>query len=338
MLGQAFFLKGDYDQALSIFDPLMNNGFKNSDLFYSCAEIYLKKELLNKSEEMLDNVLDLKPVDKYKLSSAFVKIGKSWENLSNNEAAIKLYKKMQKIPETSESGALNEAKIQLKLNNIEKTLALISEIKNNSNLYPDAVLLQGDVYRALNDFKSAKKYYTKVIALDHNNFGELYIQAVTNIGQMFEKNKEIGKAISWYKKLSGVYPGKMYQLISLTYINLGQFNKALNICDSGFKIKILREQNPFFFSEIYLRLLDEYKKSGNKAMEIKISEKLLILNPWFVKNWQIIAQNLADFYSSNNKPVDTIRVCKIILKNFPENSYASFQLKKYNYLSDNKLE
>lgn len=282
MLAKTYFLQKHYKQALEIFEKLLNEGFKNADIYFICAEIYLHHNNLDKSIEMLDNISKqglLTDANSERLSSDYLKITAILEKNSKINQVIDLYSRMIKIPKIKESGILNLAKIYLKLERIDDTLSLLSNIKIDSKIYPETALLLGDTYNKLKKYKIAKKYYLVAISKDPNNLSGSRVEATIKIGMIYEVSGNLNRAIAWYKKLKYVYPGKMYQHISLAYLNAGKIDKALNTCNSGYNNKILREQAPYCFLEVYTRLLPKYQKIGSKDTADQISKKILILKP-----------------------------------------------------------
>jgi tetratricopeptide (TPR) repeat protein len=147
-------------------------------------------------------------------------------------------------------------------------------------------------YSYLNDFKTAKKYFT--LAIRHR---PLYAQAYENLGNCFKQENDIEKTVECYKKSIEINPKQYTAYMSLInlFFEKKQYDKTIKV------INVAYNSFPENY-ELKAQEANSYLMKGDTINAIKNFEEAYKLNP---------NQNLARFlqkkYLENGDTLNSIR-------------------------------
>ena len=120
-------------------------------------------------------------------------------------------------------GEMDKAEKEFKLV-LDKTLESHGDYKNDPQASLRAFSGLGEIYLGKEDFENAQKYFTQ--ALDISPEDEV---AAYNVGEVFFSNQRIDDAIKYFELAIQIKKdwSKPYLKLGYTYLNKGDFNKAL---------------------------------------------------------------------------------------------------------------
>ena len=299
-----FHLKGNIPEAIKYYQYLINQGFKDHQVFSNYGLILHGLGKLQEAEISIRKAIELKPNfalahsnlgnilnDIGKFQEAELSIRKAIElkpdfalahsNLGNilknlgklEEAELSTRKALELKPDFVDANSnLGAILIDLgKLKEAEKYCQKVIEIQ------PDHAMANynsGKIFKELGKFIEAENYYQKVIKIQPN-----YADAYLNLGNLYRDNGSLKEAETYYLKAIQIKPNYADAYLNLGILTkeLGNLKRAETYCQKAIGIKpdqanahlnlgiVLRDQGKFKECELSIRKAIRIKPNYSKA-------------------------------------------------------------------------
>lgn len=295
---EAYYFLGKSEDALKIFEDLINSGFKYRDIFLYIADLYTSADMFDKAIIMYERYATMNP-DKDKAKEAYFrgyeKIGKIYERTSRKDEAINTYKKLLALKDRS----------------------------------AEVYYLLGNTYRYFQMEKEAEGAYLKAMKIDWYNKKGYYGEAGRTLGYIYEAKQNWKGAMRLYKSILARGSKEAYCYLGELYLRRKMWDEANRAYDIAYSYKSLGM--PYFFAQPYQKLLEEYERQGRRDKVADISERLVDIGPnWLAggrEEWRRISLRFADLCRHQGKYEKADKVYRRILFLYPEDKEVSAILK-----------
>lgn len=247
--------KKDYSKAIVLYDKLAEKE-GNPEYYYRKGVLYTKLNLLQKAKSEYLEAIQIGQHLKAYLNLAEINILEK-----NYEEAIKLLNTV--LTQYGDIMVAEErlAEVYKKTGDIDKALEIFNSIVEKLEGKPKALILKqiGLLYVDKKDFKKARDAFLKAIEINPEDYQAQYFIGFTN-----ELLNDYVNAEIYYKKVLEIRDDFSFakKRLAITYINLGQFDKANDILNNFTKDDI--------DVEYYLikSLLYKEQNEINKALDV----------------------------------------------------------------------
>ena len=289
-LGNIYFLKGENDKALKVYQELLEKSEKIRNYRYivlaklGISEVYLKRNLTDEILTMAEEIKSLSEKNHYPLGIAKAEV-------IYNRAMLSLGK-LEEM-ERSLEGLLSFTRE----NKIEEVLGDIYNLKGLVEYF------KGNIEAAIEFYEESIKYFQATDQFTNST------KPINNIANVFIQNGKYEEAMEYYRK--GLEIVEKYGMLNLklvflnnigeVYCNLGNYNEAKKYIEEARNIAIeIKDTNIIFLTSINLGLIylatGEYGHSYNCYSILKES---YAQNPNV--SFEIVGQYynfLGEFYST----------------------------------------
>ncbi len=260
-LAKAYLYNGESENAVKLFNKALEYE-KNDDIYYSLGIAYKAIGNLDNAILAYKSALKIKP-DKFNCAYNLFNI---YKDLSRTDEAVEL---LEKFPENEEAmvglSSLFEEKKEYK-KAIEKLEKAVYINKNEPSYYYNL----GVMYSYIESFEKAKNNYIRALKLKPD-----YVQALVNLCSISKKdNKE--EALKYILKAYEISPNEENVVLNLAeiYKNLGQNSKSIDILTKFISNKNDSADVYSLLAQNYMDL-ENYEKALNyylEALKIKPSD------------------------------------------------------------------
>ncbi|CAD8099858.1 unnamed protein product [Paramecium sonneborni] len=191
--------KQKYEQAITLFDRVLEIDPEFVDAYYSKAIVAFEQNKIEEAKKLLDITLEKQPdhiyalneagclmIKKKKFSEALQYLEKAYakqkdfsevnyslayalSNLNRKEESLKYYDLAIKEDQQQKHFYINKASTLIELNKHEEALKCVSEALKLDQNYLEALITQGKIYKAIKQFGKLHSVSLTILKLDNEN-------------------------------------------------------------------------------------------------------------------------------------------------------------------------
>lgn len=342
MLAAVMLRKEQPQSALYLLDPMLPLIETDAELYALAGEAYMQLGRTRKAKELYEKSVALAPENagnRVKLGMAQIRTGEGQKGLAELESAIALNPSASSADHTL-------VMILISQNETDKALQAVQALEKRRPDKADTHFLKGAVYRAKQDWPTARTHFEQALKLEPKSFAaaaslaQLDVQekkpeaarsrmlsvlkldpknldAMLLLATMeFEANRQ-KEGIDWLRKAVGDNPNSMlpYAVLAEALMKSGQHTDALS------SVMKARELNPKD-ARVAELMGDVQKAMGKKDAAITSYATAAQLQPTSVA----LQIKLAEAFASNGSLREANNIIRRTLQVFPQNMMAKIAL------------
>jgi tetratricopeptide (TPR) repeat protein len=152
---------------------------------------------------------------------------------------------------------------------------------------PGILVLQGDVYRLLNNPKKAEEYYKKALQRQPSS-----VMAYIGIGKLREQSNQLEEALGFYLQASTLNPNRLDTLMSIGRIQyqLNQYEEAVEQFRKAVELDPAGARTHLWYAKALLAAgnVERGLQQLERTLELdsSIDEAVVLLNQWQLEDQQ----------------------------------------------------